>query len=99
MNHNSPIYVVYIWKKDESINKLELPIMAIGNAREILVLCQKVLAPKSTLTEFFQEYKKYAENMGFETKNMELNSFLKLLSKMNIIELYEVPKEIFSGDG
>lgn len=95
MNQNFSIYIVYIWKKHESINKFDLPVIAIGNAREVLLLCQKVLAPKSTLTEFFQEYKKYAENLGFETKNIELNSFLKLLSKMNIIELYEIPKEIF----
>lgn len=96
MSQNFSVYIVYIWKKDESINKFDLPIIAIGNAREILLLCQKVLAPRSTLSEFFQEYKKYAENLGYETKNMELNSFLKLLSKMNIIELYEIPKEIFS---
>jgi len=36
--------------------------------------------------------------MGYDTHNLELLSFLKLLSKMKIIELYEVPKEIFSGD-
>ncbi|ACI19814.1 hypothetical protein [Dictyoglomus thermophilum] len=96
---NFPIYVVYIWKKDSSIDKLDLPIIAIGNPREIILLCQRILAPKSTINEFFQEYKSYAEKMGYDTHNLELLSFLKLLSKMKIIELYEVPKEIFSGDG
>jgi hypothetical protein len=74
-------------------------VVAIGNAREILILCQKVLAPRLTLSEFFQIYKKQAEDRGIKTKNLEINSFLKILALLDIIEIYEIPKEIFSNDG
>jgi len=99
LNYNFPIYMVRILKKDENINKYDIPVVAIGNAREILILCQKVLAPRLTLSEFFQIYKKQAEDRGINTKNLEINSFLKILALLDIIEIYEIPKEIFSNDG
>jgi len=99
LNYNFPIYMVRILKKDKNINKYDIPVVAIGNAREILILCQKVLAPRLTLSEFFQIYKKQAEDRGINTKNLEINSFLKILALLDIIEIYEIPKEIFSNDG
>ncbi|MCS7202150.1 MAG: hypothetical protein NZ841_05180 [Dictyoglomus sp.] len=92
----SSFFIVLIWLKDKESNiKENIPILAVGNAREILLLCQKLLSPKTTLLEFFQNYKKTAESFGYETKSLEILDFLKLLEKMKIIEIYELPKEIF----
>lgn len=93
---NSSHFLVLIWEKDRDSNiKENVPILAIGNPREILLLCQKLLSPKSSLIEFFQYYRKIGETLGYETKSLEILDFLRLLEKMKIIEIYELPKEIF----
>lgn len=85
-----------IWEKDRESNiKENIPILAIGNAREILLLCKTLLTPKITLLEFFKYYKKLAETLDYNTDFMEVLDFLKILEKMNIIEMYEIPREIF----
>jgi len=99
LENSSSMYIVYIWKKHEALKKFDIPIIAIGNAREILLLCQRILAPRSNLVEFFQEYKRLGEGYGIDTKHLEVNSFLRVLSTMRIIDLYEIPKEIFSNGG
>ncbi|MCX7845884.1 MAG: hypothetical protein N2312_04630 [Dictyoglomaceae bacterium] len=92
----SSLFLVLIWEKNRESNiKENIPILAIGNGREILLLCQKLLSPKTTLLEFFQYYRKIAETLGYDTNSLEISDFLKLLEKMKIIEMYELPKEIF----
>ncbi len=90
------LFLVLIWEKDRESNiKENIPILAIGNAREILLLCKNLLTPKISLLEFFKYYKKLAETFDYNTDFMEVLDFLKLLEKMKIIEMYEIPREIF----
>lgn len=93
---NSSYFLVLIWEKDRNSNIPEnVPILAIGNSREILLLCQKILFPKSSLIEFFQYYKSMGEKVGYHLDNSDITNFLKLLEKLKIIEIFELPKEIF----
>lgn len=93
---NSSHFIVLIWEKDRNSNiKENVPILAVGSPREILLLCQKLLSPKLSLIEFFQYYRKMGEVLGYAMDNLEISDFLRLLEKMKIIEIYELPKEIF----
>jgi hypothetical protein len=95
IENSSQLLVLILEKDKDSGIKENLPILAVGNPREILLLCQKLLSPKSTLMEFFQHYREIGKILGYTDDSMEILSFLRLLEKLQIIKIFELPKEIF----